>query len=125
MVRTGRLEPGASPSSQPPFHHWLLGPPHSLEVADATGRDDQPFRDQERPLQRQIRVAAQLAAGGDHPMVGKAGLTGLAEDIPDSACRPRAPSQSCHVAVSGDPTDGDPLDDRQDATAEGGVTDQR
>ena len=89
-----REETGIAPTVPPTALgldlRFALRPAHPREVPDAAADDRQPLGDQQRPLQARSRIAAQLPAGGDDAVVGKAGLAGLTHDVADRAGGARA-----------------------------------
>ena len=69
---------------------------------------------------RVLAETAKASGGRDHAMIGKAGLIGAPHDLAHGSSRAGASSQPRHVAVGGDPSDGNASHDVQDPAREYG-----
>src|SRR5687768_15774619 len=85
-----------------PLRRWLAGPADTGKSDHPAGRHSEPFGRQQRPLEREIGISAELTVGGDHAMVGQASSSRLAQDVADRARRTGPPGQARDIAVGGD-----------------------
>ena len=88
-------------------------------MADATAGDGQSLGYEQRPLEREDGIAAELAACGNHPVIGNSRVVGLPEDVADRARGTGPAGQSRDVAIGGDAPDRNAPDDGEDPPGEG------
>ncbi len=93
---------------------------NTREVAQSAAGDMDAFGCEQPPLDQQIAVAAQAAAGGHHPVARHAGAPAAAQDVADGARRRRTSRERGHVAVGGHPPPRNAPDHREHALRESG-----
>lgn len=82
------------------------------------GSDFDSLGRQERPLERELTVAAEGAAGGDDTVIGQPWPIRPGENVPDRARRTRAAGEGRDIAIGGDPARRYPRHDGEDAAFE-------
>ncbi len=92
------------------------------EVTQSAAGDVNAFGCEQLPLDEQIAVAAQAAAGGHDPVAGHAGAPTPAQDVADSARCRRTSRERGNVAVGGHPPRRNAPDHREHARRESILT---
>ncbi len=95
------------------------GPTDRGEAAQPAGADYVALGGEQGSLHRQVAVAAQGAAGGDHPVIRHPRPVGPGQHVADRPGGARPPGPPGHVAVGGHAPGRDAGDDGEDPPREG------